>query len=94
MSLVQSEDQGNEEAEGEAEGGPGDLFHSHEMPERGQREVEMMLNVTITKTSTGMADYIQIMSDDQISVNIVLVADKIKVDDHRTLQQIKESQEE
>ena len=43
----------------------------------------MILNVTITKTSTGMADYIQIMSDDQVSVNIVLVAEKIEVKDHR-----------
>ena len=43
----------------------------------------MKLNVTITKTSTGMADYIQIMSDDQVSVNIVLVAEKIEVKDHR-----------
>ena len=50
----------------------------------------MILNVTITKTSTGMADYIQIMSDDQISVNIVLIAEKIEVADHRYLQPKKE----
>ncbi|KKK60045.1 hypothetical protein LCGC14_3028270 [marine sediment metagenome] len=43
----------------------------------------MILNVTITKTADGKQDYIQIMSDDIISVNIVLVADKIKVEDHR-----------
>ena len=43
----------------------------------------MELNVTITKTSTGMADYIQIMSEDQVSVNVVLVAEKIEVKDYR-----------
>ena len=40
---MQPEDQDNEEAEGEAEGGPGDLFHSQEVPERRQWEVEMKL---------------------------------------------------
>jgi len=44
----------------------------------------MKLNVTITKTSIGTADYIQIMSDDTVSVNIVLVAEEIKVADHRS----------
>ena len=43
----------------------------------------MKINVTITKTSVGDSDYIQIMSEDQISVNIVLVAEEIKVEDHR-----------
>ncbi len=43
----------------------------------------MKLNVTITKTSMGDSDYIQIMSDDQITVNIVLVAGEITVADHR-----------
>ena len=43
----------------------------------------MELDVTITKTRTGTQDYIQIFSDDQISVNICLVADKIRVTDHR-----------
>lgn len=43
----------------------------------------MKLNVTITKTSTGTADYIQIMSNDQVTVNIVLVAEEIEVADHR-----------
>ncbi len=46
--------------------------------------MEAKLNVTITKTSTGTADYIQIMSDDQIAVNIVLIAKKIDVKDHRS----------
>ena len=49
----------------------------------------MKLNVTITKTSIGTADYIQIMSDDTVSVNIVLVAEEIKIVDHR--QEEKES---
>jgi len=43
----------------------------------------MKLDITITKTSDGLANYIQIMSDDQISVNIVLVAEEIEVEDHR-----------
>jgi len=43
----------------------------------------MNLNVTITKTADGKQDYIQIMSDDVISVNVVLVAHKINVEDHR-----------
>ena len=43
----------------------------------------MELDVTITKTRTGTQDYIQIFSDDQISVNICLVADEIRVSDHR-----------
>ena len=43
----------------------------------------MKLNVTITKTSIGTNDYIQIMSEDQLSINIVLIAEEIKVKDHR-----------
>ena len=43
----------------------------------------MILTVTVTKTADGRQDYIQIMSDDVISVNVVLVADSIKVEDHR-----------
>lgn len=45
----------------------------------------MKLLVTVTKTSMGDSDYIQVMSDDQVSVNIVLVAEKITVVDHRNL---------
>jgi len=45
--------------------------------------MEKELTVTITKTSNGLMDYIQIMSDDSVSVNIVLIADKIIVTDHR-----------
>ena len=43
----------------------------------------MKLNVTITKTRRGDQDYIQIMSDDMMSVNIVLVADEIDIKDSR-----------
>ena len=45
--------------------------------------IGLILNVTVTKTADGKQDYIQIMSDDAISVNVVLVADKIKVKDYR-----------
>ena len=41
------------------------------------------LTVTISKTSRGDQDYVQIMSKDMVSVNIVFVADKIKVEDKR-----------
>jgi len=41
------------------------------------------LTVTISKTSRGDQDYIQIMSGDQFSTNIVLIADKIEVVDAR-----------
>lgn len=42
MPLVQSASPDTEEAEEEPEGGPGDLFHGHEMPEGRQREMEKM----------------------------------------------------
>ena len=41
------------------------------------------VRVTITKTATGEGEYIQIISDDQFSVNVVLVAGRIVVQDHR-----------
>jgi hypothetical protein len=43
----------------------------------------MKLKVTVTKTSSGGQDYIQIMSDDMLSVNVVLVAEQIQIDDLR-----------
>ena len=43
----------------------------------------MKLNITVTKTSRGDQEYVQIMSDDLMSVNIVLIADQIVVEDHR-----------
>jgi hypothetical protein len=41
------------------------------------------LTVTVTPTSDNSHDYIQIMSEDMVSVNIVLVADEIEVKDTR-----------
>ena len=43
----------------------------------------MKLNILISKTSDGMRDYVQIMSDDYISVNIALVSEEITVEDKR-----------
>lgn len=43
----------------------------------------MKLKVTVTKTSVGDADYIQIMSEDQVSVNVVFVAEEIEIYDAR-----------
>lgn len=43
----------------------------------------MELTIQVTKTSRGDQDYVQIMSDDCQSVNIVLIADSIKVEDAR-----------
>jgi len=43
----------------------------------------MRLNVTVTKTATGVGEYIQIMSDDLTSVNIVLVVESIDIVDLR-----------
>jgi len=42
----------------------------------------LKLNVTIQKARDGR-DYLQIMSEDYISVNIVLVSEKITVEDQR-----------
>ena len=41
------------------------------------------LTIEITKTATGLQDYVQIRSPAAIPVNIVLVANKITVSDHR-----------
>lgn len=41
----------------------------------------MKLTVTLSKTSNGKYDYLQIISDDMLSVNIVLVADQIAIRD-------------
>ena len=43
----------------------------------------MRLHVTISKTRDGEHDYIQIISDDALTVNVVLVADEVKVQDAR-----------
>lgn len=41
------------------------------------------LTITVTKTADGVRDYLQIMSADMLSLNVVLVADQIVVEDHR-----------
>jgi hypothetical protein len=41
------------------------------------------LKVTLSKTRDDQHDYLQIVSDDQFALNIVLIADKIDVDDRR-----------
>ena len=41
------------------------------------------LKMTISRTSKDDGDYLQIMSDDTVSVNIVLVANRIDVTDSR-----------
>jgi len=41
------------------------------------------LTIQVTKTSQGDQEYVQIMSEDFKSVNIVLIADEIEVRDDR-----------
>jgi len=41
------------------------------------------LTIQVTKTADGLQDYVQIMSADFLSVNIVLVAAEIEVQDDR-----------
>ena len=43
----------------------------------------MKLNVMISKTSRGDQDYLQITSEDQVTINIVLLSEKITVKDAR-----------
>ncbi len=50
----------------------------------------MELKVTVSKTSNGDKDYLQIMSDDMFSTNIVLIADKITIEDARPKEEGKE----
>lgn len=45
--------------------------------------VPNILNITITKTSDGKQEYLQVMHQDQVSINVVLVADKIVLTDVR-----------
>ncbi len=41
------------------------------------------LTITVTKTADGSRDYLQIISADMFTTNIVLIADEIVVEDHR-----------
>lgn len=43
----------------------------------------MKLNIVVSKARDGKHDYVQIMSEDMFSVNVVFVVDSIKIEDHR-----------
>jgi len=45
----------------------------------------LKLTITVTRTADGKQDYVQVMSADQMTTNIVLIADEIVVADHRAL---------
>ena len=50
------------------------------------------LKVAITRTANDKLDYIQIMSTDQLSINIVLVANHIDVQDRRIVKEKEEKE--
>lgn len=41
------------------------------------------LTITISRTVNGQADYLQILSQDGFGLNIVLIANQIRVEDQR-----------
>ena len=41
------------------------------------------LTITVTKTADGQREYVQIMSGDMFTVNVVLIADTIEIQDAR-----------
>jgi hypothetical protein len=41
------------------------------------------LRITVTKTANGEDEYVQIMSGDHFTVNVVLIADQIEIVDDR-----------
>ena len=43
----------------------------------------MKLNVLVSKTANGKANYLQVTSDDQFSINVVLIAESITIEDKR-----------
>ena len=49
----------------------------------GKGHVIPELCIQITKTSDGNHDYVQVMSADQLAINLVLLADRIIVSDRR-----------
>lgn len=53
----------------------------------------LKLNITLSKTRNGKQDYLQVMSDDFMAVNIVLIADEIEVQDARVVFPQSKSQE-
>ena len=42
-----------------------------------------MTTIVLSQTSDGKKEYLQIMSEDMVSVNIVLVDDSFEIDDKR-----------
>jgi septal ring factor EnvC (AmiA/AmiB activator) len=59
------------------------LERSHEQRNGGEM-IQDKLCITITETANGKAEYVQIISGDQVSVNVVLIADKIEINDARS----------
>ena len=43
----------------------------------------MEITIQISKTSNGMGEYIQIMSPAGVPINIVLIVDKVTIEDRR-----------
>lgn len=43
----------------------------------------MKLTLQLAPTATGQGTYLQIMSDDMVSLNIVLVVDEVEIRDDR-----------
>ncbi len=41
------------------------------------------LTIQVTKTADGLAEYVQVMSSDLLTVNVVLIADQIEILDGR-----------
>lgn len=66
---------------------PGQSLRSKSIAARTLRRlVPTSLNkvtVTITRTTDGARDYMQIISDDMFTVNVVFIAGKIEVQDRR-----------
>lgn len=42
-----------------------------------------VLRILISKTANGQGEYLQVMSPDMVSINIVLVADRFELEDKR-----------
>lgn len=42
-----------------------------------------LVRITVTKTADGQREYMQILTADALSVNVVLVADRIEIQDCR-----------
>ncbi len=51
------------------------------------------LRIQVTKTSDGLREYVQIISSDQFTVNVVLIADLIEISDDRPPQPVQGEEE-